>query len=547
MLEELINQQWQALAKLFRGGKRLGQMAMDTVSERNDTQDKRSLSQSIGSNPQSDALDAYRRRFASTLPPPPRIAPPTQPTQAPPPPGQGFAEQPFPPFKPAPQGDRNANPHPRDAYSERVQRHQAHSRKAPANDWGSRVDNSLDEAWGALASALGRSKGVITTIIICGVFFGGAYAYRTLKGGRADIVSAPRAVPPAETTQTPQPVRSVEARPQKPAHPSSSKKTYYDRLTSEESSGASTPAVSVQMTAGDSSPAKAESQGPAKTAQAGSAQAPAAAQPVQTAALAAAPHAPAAQQPTKTITDAPAQKAELSASEPVIPAKPAVAPQPAVQTASAEPAAKSAQAPLRERPAAASAPLAQIAPTLQAAHALTADKPIVVRGERYLPDGTRIDATAPAAEAQGSSGLGEARAPVLASAAHPIATAQPVSAAPQAAVEAPVAALATPVATAPAAPEPAAPVAAVPLSGYFAQVKSDQNRKAAEAELSTIAEKYGTVLGQIPLSTREADLKDRGIWFRVLAGPVKSHDDADNLCKRLKGAGVQACIVQKFD
>ena len=93
---------------------------------------------------------------------------------------------------------------------------------------------------------------------------------------------------------------------------------------------------------------------------------------------------------------------------------------------------------------------------------------------------------------------------------------------------------------------PAEPASPAP-GGYFAQVKSDQSRKAAEAELAAVAEKYKAVLGELPLMTRSADLKDRGTWFRVLIGPVKSHDDADNLCKRLKGAGLQDCIVQKLD
>ena len=93
---------------------------------------------------------------------------------------------------------------------------------------------------------------------------------------------------------------------------------------------------------------------------------------------------------------------------------------------------------------------------------------------------------------------------------------------------------------------PAEPASPAP-GGYFAQVKSDQSRKAAEAELAVVADKYKAVLGELPLMTRSADLKDRGTWFRVLIGPVKSHDDADNLCKRLKGAGLQDCIVQKLD
>ena len=53
------------------------------------------------------------------------------------------------------------------------------------------------------------------------------------------------------------------------------------------------------------------------------------------------------------------------------------------------------------------------------------------------------------------------------------------------------------------------------------------------------------MLGELPLMTRSAD--ERPGLMRVLIGPVKSHDDADNLCKRLKGSGPQDFIVQKLD
>ncbi len=140
-----------------------------------------------------------------------------------------------------------------------------------------------------------------------------------------------------------------------------------------------------------------------------------------------------------------------------------------------------------------------------------------------------------AAPAAARLGEGEARKPVLATAAP-----QP-PAADQPAKRMDSAAAAPTLMQAPAEPASPAP------GGYFAQVKSDQSRKAAEAELAVVAEKYKAVLGEMPLMTRSADLKDRGTWFRVLIGPVKSHDDADNLCKRLKGAGLQDCIVQKLD
>ena len=125
-------------------------------------------------------------------------------------------------------------------------------------------------------------------------------------------------------------------------------------------------------------------------------------------------------------------------------------------------------------------------------------------------------------------------------AAPALAAAAPVVAAPVVAAPAPVVAAPAPV-LASAEPAPAA------AGGYFAQVKSDQSRKAAEAELAAVAEKHRAVLGEMPLTIKSADLKDKGTWFRVLIGPVKSHDDAENLCKRLKGSGLQDCIVQKLD
>jgi cell division protein FtsN len=413
----------------------------------------------------------------------------------------------------------------------------------------------LDRAWGALVSTLAWHKYELIAAVVVGLMvFGGAYGYRAIKAaGSGETANlAPGAA------RTAQPERTTEPRPQKPVAAAQNKKVYYDRLQAQEAQGAATPSVSVQPAAPASSSEQAtESLAPAKT--------PAGARPAVVMATA---------QPLSVA--APPAPAQVSASEPVVVAKPAPAPaEPRpVQAVAASPAIPAGQVPLRSVPA--PAPIPQIAPTIAAAHALAADRPTIVHAdqptivhsERYLPDGTRADAGAPPAPA---SGIGETRAPALtAPEAKPIVTA---SAAPRPAVEAPAPAPApaplavapppplagapaplagAPVALASATPPPAAaaPILAqpaTPAAGYFVQVKSDQNRTAAEAELALVAEKYKDALGQIPLSTREADLKDRGIWYRVLAGPVKSHDDADSLCKRLKGAGVQACIVQKFD
>jgi SPOR domain len=139
------------------------------------------------------------------------------------------------------------------------------------------------------------------------------------------------------------------------------------------------------------------------------------------------------------------------------------------------------------------------------------DAPTVVRSERYSPDGTRTDLAA---------------APVAASTK--LAALEPNSA--------------------PPAPQAAAPQqVSLEEPGYFAQIRSDPNKEAAEAEVANLMEKYKAVLGEVPLKTRQADLKEKGIWFRVLAGPLKTYGDADSLCKKMKKAGLQACIVQKLD
>ena len=103
-----------------------------------------------------------------------------------------------------------------------------------------------------------------------------------------------------------------------------------------------------------------------------------------------------------------------------------------------------------------------------------------VRAEKYLPDGDApwIACALPPTPAAARPGEGEARKPVLAAAA-------PQSpAADQAAKRVDSAAAAPTLTQAPADPVSPAP------GGYFAQVKSDGSRKAAEAELAAVAEKY---------------------------------------------------------
>ncbi len=170
------------------------------------------------------------------------------------------------------------------------------------------------------------------------------------------------------------------------------------------------------------------------------------------------------------------------------------------------------------------------APALPASGRQDIERPTAVRSETYLPDGSRADPEQPAAiPADDKLDSGAVRP------SHP-AVAEPANASAEATPQ-------------PVRVQDIASPAAAPSSesDYFVQVKSDQDLKAAEDELAAIAEKYKPVLGEVPLVTRSVDLKAKGVWIRVLAGPLKSREDAANLCGKLKSAGLAACLVNKAE
>ena len=93
MLEDLINQQWQALARLIRESKRLGQSKLKALIARKMRRQKPSLADAIGKRRKANALEEYRRRFSpaarDAIP-----APASLPATA-----QGFREPPQPPLE----------------------------------------------------------------------------------------------------------------------------------------------------------------------------------------------------------------------------------------------------------------------------------------------------------------------------------------------------------------------------------------------------------------------------------------------------------------
>jgi cell division protein FtsN len=58
-------------------------------------------------------------------------------------------------------------------------------------------------------------------------------------------------------------------------------------------------------------------------------------------------------------------------------------------------------------------------------------------------------------------------------------------------------------------------------------------------------QKFASVLGNHAPSVRKADLGDKGVWYRLMVGPLETKADADQLCEQLKTAGMKGCFSRK--
>jgi sporulation related protein len=89
----------------------------------------------------------------------------------------------------------------------------------------------------------------------------------------------------------------------------------------------------------------------------------------------------------------------------------------------------------------------------------------------------------------------------------------------------------------------AAPMATA-SGGYAVQVSSQHSEEEAQSSFRALQAKYPDLLGGREPIIRRADLGAKGIYFRAMAGPFTSADQANELCSNLKAAG-GSCIVQK--
>jgi cell division septation protein DedD len=91
----------------------------------------------------------------------------------------------------------------------------------------------------------------------------------------------------------------------------------------------------------------------------------------------------------------------------------------------------------------------------------------------------------------------------------------------------------------------AAPISSSGEPGMFVQIAARNDQAAAMAAFADLQQKYAGVLGNHSPSVRKVDLGEKGVWYRLLVGPMPSKPDADKLCEDLKAAGMKGCFSRK--
>lgn len=88
---------------------------------------------------------------------------------------------------------------------------------------------------------------------------------------------------------------------------------------------------------------------------------------------------------------------------------------------------------------------------------------------------------------------------------------------------------------------PEAPVAAKPLP-YLVQLASVKSQAAAAREWTRLNERHAALFAPLQASVQKADVRKRGIFYRLRADGFASYRQANALCGKLKAAG-QGCLV----
>lgn len=109
--------------------------------------------------------------------------------------------------------------------------------------------------------------------------------------------------------------------------------------------------------------------------------------------------------------------------------------------------------------------------------------------------------------------------------------------------EPPASAAAAALAVKSAAVEPAAGFASGDRK-FYVQLSSITDQARSGAEWSKLQEKYPTMLESAPHRVQKADLGDRGMYYRIQAGPFEK-DGAVSVCEQIKSVNPNGCLVVK--
>jgi hypothetical protein len=126
--------------------------------------------------------------------------------------------------------------------------------------------------------------------------------------------------------------------------------------------------------------------------------------------------------------------------------------------------------------------------------------------------------------------------------AAPVANPAPPEIAPApAATVIPAAPVAAPAAVPPAAPPPQIAAAA---AGYRLQVAAVRTPEVAQQEWARLKRSQPDILGALDVRTVRADLGERGVFYRVEAGPIADAAAAQHACDTLKQRKVGCILVR---
>lgn len=85
------------------------------------------------------------------------------------------------------------------------------------------------------------------------------------------------------------------------------------------------------------------------------------------------------------------------------------------------------------------------------------------------------------------------------------------------------------------------PVAATSSSGYVAVLASKKSRQDALNSFADLHSQFPDVLAGMTPDVREANLGDKGMWYRLIVGPPGSREAARSVCVKLKEKGMNDC------